>query len=290
MPPAVPCARRSDRPSRPARPIHDVSSARELAHDLHVLLRHRLLREADGFEGFARERQVTEGTRRGQVILHARAALSRPVTHVRSPESATALPRRCLRTRFIQAITPVVADREQLPDRPMRPESLVEVPRPVHDLLAPMGGRASGNLLRVVVAVFVEPLGDRRRHLAGSPFIAGTHRRTISMFSGIARSIPQAPQQILPPSANPVMVAIAALHGTRARDGLHLIVGQCRGGIESRRWRAVERLDDLHVLLRHRPRSIPSSGAPAMHRQRARGKNAGKSAPLSGGSRRAQAV
>ncbi len=63
----------------------------------------------------------------------------------------------------------------------------------------------------------------------------------------------------LPPAADSLVAAIAALalHGTRARDGLHVIVHQAQKGVEVAPVEGVNRsVVEFDVLLRHCPRSI----------------------------------
>jgi hypothetical protein len=66
-------------------------------------------------------------------------------------------------------------------------------------------------------------------------------------------------EHVVPPAADSLVAAIAALalHGTRARDDLHVIVHQCQKGVEVAPVEGVNRsVVEFHVLLRHRPRSI----------------------------------
>ena len=67
---------------------------------------------------------------------------------------------------------------------------------------------------------------------------------------------------VVPPAADSVVAAIAALalQGTAARDDLHVVVHQCQIGIEVTPVEGVDRsVAELHVLLRHSPRSIPQT-------------------------------
>jgi hypothetical protein len=65
-------------------------------------------------------------------------------------------------------------------------------------------------------------------------------------------------EQVLPPAADSVVAVIAALRRDQARYGLHVILHKCQIGTEIASVQGVNSsVSQLHVLLRHRPPSIP---------------------------------
>jgi hypothetical protein len=69
-------------------------------------------------------------------------------------------------------------------------------------------------------------------------------------------------EQVFQPPADSVVavIVIAALQRSRAWDDLHIIVRECHKGVEVAPVEGVNgSADKVHVLLRHRPRSIPQA-------------------------------
>ena len=93
------------------------------------------------------------------------------------------------------------------------------------------------------------PLGPKSRE---------GHLAAIAHLDDLDLVIGPSVEPVLPPEPDSVMAALAALDGDDARRDLHVIVHQCEKRIEVS---PVDGLDasvhKLHVLLRHRSRSIP---------------------------------
>ena len=82
----------------------------------------------------------------------------------------------------------------------------------------------------------------------------------VAHFDDLDGEVGEDVEQVLPPAADSVVAVIAALHGSRTRDDLHVIVRQRQRGVEVAPVEGVEgSVNQLHVLLRHRPRSIPQA-------------------------------
>jgi ketosteroid isomerase-like protein len=94
----------------------------------------------------------------------------------------------------------------------------------------------------------------------------------VAHFQGLRMPVGKDVIQVLVPAEKSLVAAIPTLFNRgQAREDLHVLVRQCQKGVEVA---PVERVDgsvsQLHVLPRHRPRSIPQGDGRRANRERSR--------------------
>jgi hypothetical protein len=114
---------------------------------------------------------------------------------------------------------------------------------------------ATGLLARAPV-----PRGCRCRAVAAKAHGRDRNVSKVAHFNNLDFPVGEGAEPVFHPAAHSFVAVIAAVHASRERDGLHLIVRKCHQGIEVAPVEDVNgSVNQLHVLLRHRPRSIPQA-------------------------------